>query len=264
MILRRRFTGLVIALVVCVAAASLASRKNEVTLLLVPREDRAKRIGMDIAGSQRLLLMSYAVGVDGSVSLHGWTGTEWVNVTVKKFREGAFFRTGPDSALIVEKAGVPVPDSLVPPEAWCGAVYKITTTEERPLIHLAGQYFDFKYKEWQAFAENYNLPLEAINPEGLNVSWYHKRLNEHFKKGIMVGSNDLRYWVAVRHPEAAVAEEPVAVPAEEAEETPAMELPDDPDTNPLTNAAPEAVVLGADTAQEAVVEEEPETVPANN
>jgi hypothetical protein len=234
-----------------------ASRKNEVTLVMVPREDGARKIGMDVSNRFPTLFLTYKVGANGLVSLHGWTGHEWVNVSLDDFREGAFFRTGPDSALIVEEDGVAVPESLVPPEKWCSSVYKITTTGTRPLLHLVGQYFDFKYKDWEWFSENYKLPVDAINPEGLNVSWYNKRLSDHFSSTPVKGINDLQYWVAVRYPEATVAgempaEEPVSDDA--AKEKPAMEIPDDPVPTVLTNEVPAAVVLGADTADEAVVD----------
>ena len=133
-------------------------------------------MGKDIANRFPSLLVSYKLGANGTVSLHGWTGSEWVNISVADFQKGAFFRTGPDSSLIIEKAGAPVTGALTPPEEWCSAVYKITTTDVRPMLHLAGQYYDFKYKDWQWFAESHDLTVDAINPEGLNVAWYHKRL----------------------------------------------------------------------------------------
>jgi hypothetical protein len=255
---RKRVLGLM-AIVVCLAAFSFASRKDEVTLVMVPREDGVVRVGMDIANRFPTLLMSYKTGANGAVSLHGWTGTEWVGVSLDDYQAGAFFRTGPDSALVVEKAGSPVPDSLVPPEAWCNAVYKITTTDLRPMLHLTGQYYDLKYKDWEWFSENYKLSMEAINPEGLNVAWYNKRLNENLKRAGATAGNDLQYWVALRHPVEVVVEEPPAETEGETdpEEQPEMETPEDPEVNPLTNAVPAAVVLGAGNAEEAGIADEP-------
>jgi hypothetical protein len=247
---KKHVVGLVV-LATCVAA-SFASRKDEVTLVMVPRDEVSMQIGKDISTLYPTLLISYQVGAKGAVSLHGWTGTEWVNVMPEKFREGSFFHTGPDSALIVEKSGVPVPEKLVPPEAWCGAVYKVATTDPRAMIHLVGQYFDFKYKVWSSFSKNHGLPMEAINPDGLNVAWYHKPLRENLKNRSAVGSDDLQYWIAVRHPEPVRQEEPAAEQAPEAEESepqPEMETPSDPVVNPFENTAPEAVVLGPGEAE---------------
>ena len=232
-----------------------AARQDEVTLVLVPRDGAATRVGMDVANRYPTLLVSYKVA-GGTVSLHGWSGTEWVNISPRDFQTGNFFRTGPDSALLIENEGAPIPEALIPSESWCEAVYKITTTQTRPLLHLVGQYYDFKYKDWEWFAENYKTTIDAINPERLNVAWYHRQLGDHLKKSAAAG-DDLQYWVAIRHPRPMVpaVEEPATMletnVIEEVEQ-PEMELPEDPATfNPLTNEAPAAVVLGAGEAETA-------------
>ena len=236
------------------ALSAGANRHEEVTLVMVPREDSVVQVGMDIANHFPTLLISYKVGANGSVSLHGWNGTEWVNITTKDFLAGDFFRTGPDSALIVEDEGTMLPDTMLPPEEWCSAVYKITTTEIRALIHLVGQYYDFSFKDWQWFSTNYKMSLDAINPEGLNVAWYHKRLSDNMKSS-PVAADDLQYWMAVRHPEPVVPvmEEPVVetVDTNVVETVESMGATEETLANPLTNDVPAAVVMGADTAEEA-------------
>lgn len=254
-------TGFV-ALFFAVTLTSFASRKDEVTLLMIPREDGVVRVGMDIAKRYPTLLLSYKIEANGAVMLHGWSGKEWVSVSLKDFTEGNFFRNGPDSALIVETSGSSALDSLIPPEGWCSSVYKISTTEVRPLVHLVGQYYNFKHKDWTWFSENYQLPLDSINPEGLNVAWYHKRLNDNLKKRDPIVANDLQYWSVIRQPQPPLVIEEVeptnSTEVIEVEEHPEMETPEDPTLNPLTNAAPEAVVLGAGDAEEIteIVEEE--------
>lgn len=241
--------GLVAAFMM--ASIVSASRKDEITLVMVPHSDHVLRVGYDISSRYPTLLVRYKILPNG-VSLNGWNGKEWVHISLKDFHDGNFFRTGPDSALVIEEEGFSVPEEIIPPADWCDAAYKITTSQMRPLLHLVGQYYDFKYKDWQWFSENYKMSMEAINPEGLNVSWYHKRFGDHLKKS-PVAADDLQYWVAIRHPE------PVRVDAEiivetnalESAEQPEMEIPNDPSVNPLTNAAPAAVVLGAGDAQEA-------------
>ena len=58
------------ALAFGIAAASHASRLDEVTLVMVPREDSVVRVGRDIASRYPTLLISYQVS-GGAVSLHG-------------------------------------------------------------------------------------------------------------------------------------------------------------------------------------------------
>lgn len=249
----KRFVYTLFAILM-MAASVQASRKDEVTLIMVPRDDKAVQVGLDISTRFPTLLISYKISRAGELSLHGWTGKEWVNIRPDDFVSGGFFRAGPDSALIVKKenSGI-LPEKLVPPEAWCSAVYQIETTDIRPLLHLTGQYYDFKYKDWEWFSKNYNVSMEAINPEGLNVAWYHKRFQEHLSKKGAVGADDLQYWVAVRHPDSGVGMLSETNELDYAEQ-PAVDLPEDPDVveNPFTNDAPAAIIMGAATAEETV------------
>ncbi len=237
-----------VALLFCVVFSSLAGPKNEISLVMVPREDGVVRVGMDIASRYPTLLLSYKVDANGAVSLHGWTGSEWVNVTMDAFKTGNFFRTGPDSALIIEEDGMSIPENLLPSEKWCDSVYKITTTEIRPLLHLVGKYYDFKHKDWLWFSDSYHFPVDAINPDGLNIAWYHKRLGEHLQPKQRKVVDDLIYWVAVRQPAAGSK----SIQTETVEEFEPVEVEmQDLDDNPLTNDVPPAVVLGAGDAEEA-------------
>ncbi len=246
--MKNRTTRILLTLVLVASSAvfSSANRKDEVTLVMVPREDAVVQLGMDIANRYPTLLVSYLIGANETASLHGWSGTQWVNITLDDFRGGNFFRTGPDSVLIVEKDGVSVLDSMIPPPEWCMNVSRITTDEIRPLLHLVGQYYDFSFKEWSWFAKRYGLELDAINPEGLNVAWYNKRMNEHFKSEGPSGPNDLRFWESIRQ---AVPEEPVAL-AEEAPVDPGTNAVEEVSGNLLTNEVPSAVIMGAADASE--------------
>lgn len=242
--------------------SAYASRLDEVTLVLVPREDSVVRVGMDLANRYPTLLISYQVSGGGVVSLHGWTGTEWVNVTPEAFREGAFFHTAPTDAILVEKDGVPIPEMLVPSEVWCSSVHRISTINTRPLLHLIGQHYDFRYSDWKWFAANYKFSIEDINPEGLNITWYNKPLAEHLrKKNTVFGTSDLEYWSIVRQPMDDM--EPMVVlvddempVAEETDVTLDMEPSESLEgEDPLTNSISSAVILGAgDADAELVVE----------
>jgi hypothetical protein len=229
-------------LMLCSAVVSQAARKGELTLLMVPREEETLRVGMDIANRFDTLLIGYQLGANNSVSLHGWTGSEWVNITLDNFQKGDFFKKGPDSALVVTKAGTPVPRKMIPPADWCSNASMITTTELRPLLHLTGQYYNFSYKDWNWFAKRFNMEMEAINPDQLNVAWYHRRMSENLKPVGQQGASDLQYLATIRRPEAVTASEPAA---EEIE-------------NPLTNEAPAAVIMGVGDADEEL-STEPET-----
>lgn len=177
--------------------AEAKSRSKDVTLILVPREPAIMKFGLDMAARYPTMLLSYKTG-PGGVSLHGWTGKKWVNVGLKKFQDGAFFKEAPESALIVEKSGQRIPAALIPPQKWCSMVSKISTMQLRPVIHLVGLYYDFNYKEWSWFSRRYGLPLYAINPDGENIHWYHRRMDQYVKQGRMKKYDDMRYWETIR------------------------------------------------------------------
>jgi hypothetical protein len=147
----------------------------------------------------------------------------------------------------------------------------ITTTDLRPLLHLVGQHYDFSYSDWKWFAKRYSMDMDEINPDQLNVAWYHRRLSEHLTPRSDPGISDLQYWVSIRRPvtlvepsaaeavveETAVAPEKMAEPEETPEPEEAPELEEAMD-NPLTNDIPAAVIMGAADADEKLAEE-PET-----
>ena len=141
---------------ICSTIISAQTRTEEVTLVIVPREDPTVQLGLDIANRYPTLLISYLIAANGAVSLHGWTGTQWVNIKNEDFKAGTFFKTGPNSALIIENEGGAVSEDLIPSVDWCSDVSKITTTQVRPLIHLVGQYYNFSFKDWQWFSKRYN------------------------------------------------------------------------------------------------------------
>ncbi len=255
---RKSMAYFVAVLVMCSTVFSNAARKDEVTLVMVPREEAMVRLGVDIANKYPTLLISYKLGANGAVSLHGWTGSDWLNVSLEDFLGGNFFKKGPDSALIVEKAGVSAPGKMLPSPDWCASAFKITTTEMRPLLHLVGQYYDFSFDDWKWFSKRYTLDMDAINPEGLNVAWYHKRMSEHLKTRDEQGLSDLQYWVSIYQPVVLEPEAPGEKPMEEAVAVPPLE--EEVLGNPLTNDAPAAVIMGAADADEEHSEASTKTV----
>ena len=239
----------------------LPVRAEEITLLMVPRDDGPVRIGMDVGNRFPTILLNYMVLPDGSCSLHGWTGSEWVNVSAESFTKGSFFLVEPASALIVTQKDGAVPESLIPPEAWCPSVYRIKTDEVRPLLHLIGRHYDFQYKDWKWFSENYKLTMSQINPEELNLAWYHKRLGENLKDDVIDGSTDLDLLEVIRTAQPDLEEQAEPSP----QEPEVIGEPDEADTsagdqidgNPLDDPVlPAVIVSGGDGEEEPVPETE--------
>ena len=241
-----------------VASSAVATLKT--ALLMLPRENAACRIGMDVGNRYPTLLLTYKVLPNGAISLHGWSGAEWVNVTPAAFRDGEFFTTPPESAIIVAPDANAIPEGLIPSEAWCPSVYVISTLEPRPLLHLIGRHYGFKYNDWKWFSENYRLSLNDINPEGLNIAWYHRQLIENLRRKPGSGNSDLQYLDVIRTSQVDMEDVPAETPVERPIEsvTNAVDSVDSAeedagvssDENPLTNAVPQAVILAPGDAEE--------------
>jgi hypothetical protein len=197
-----------------------------------------QKFNIEVGERYPTLLVSYLVSSTGAISLHGWAGKRWVNISYDDYLTGNFFKKKPSSALIVEKAGSPIPKKLIPPVTWCSDVYKITTTQLRPLVHLMGQYFDFSYKDWSWFSKRSGFSMAAVNPEYLNVSWFRRTRTDHAKSSVSSAKEDGKFWVTVRQIEEPKEEEK---PPARVATTNTVEMLE----NPFTNDIPPAVVLGA-------------------
>lgn len=249
------------------AVTARATRKDEVTLLMVPRVESAVRLGLDLAARYPSLLISYRKLPSGKFSLHGWTGSQWVNVTEANYKTGTFFRTGPRSALLFESGKEPFPQGLLPSASWAPEVHRIQTVKTRPMLHLVGRYYDFVYEDWKWASRRYKLPIDAINPDGLNLSWYHKPLKEHLgseEQGVEY--NDLKFWKIVRKPapppevqpevETEIAA-PASPPKPEAPKATESSISAENDAEPVlldpfSGTVPAAEVYGAGSAEEVV------------
>jgi len=244
-------------ILLCVLMSSLPLRAQEITLLMVPRDDGPVRIGMDVGNRYPTILLSYQAMPNGSYSLHGWTGNEWVNVTLESFRKGTFFPHEPSSAMIIETKAVPLPEALLPPEEWCPAVYRIKTVETRPLLHLLGRHYDFKYRDWKWFADNYKMPMEQINPDDLNLAWYHKRLSDNLQRDPNQGRRDIQLLEVVREAKTDL-DAPEPLPAEDLDDEIIEAGPASGNEimeNPFTNPVPKAAIVTGDDAEEGPIPE---------
>lgn len=229
----------------CLSGSVFAVR-DEITLLMVPRSDEtAMKLGLDVANRHPATLLIGYLADRTTVSLHGWDGSQWVNITPQDFQAGAFFREGPTSALLVEAEGSPIVPALVPPESWCPKVGKIATVDPRPMIHLVGRYYEFDYNEWEWFAQRYSMTLEQINPEGLNVRWYHRRMSDNISVRKKVVADDLNYWMVLRK-----EMPPVVTPVE----VPVIEEPVEVETQSKEDATEEKVDSQSESQNEQAVD----------
>ena len=156
------------------------------------------------------------------------------------------------------KSNQPFPEGLIPCASWCDDVYKINSSELRPVIHLVGQALHFKYDDWKWFAKRYNTPITQLNPTESGIHWYNRRLGDVFKGKRISGHQDILLWEVVRVSEEelveSLASEEEALPiliSDEGDEidTPVVieeELPEEA-TNPLEQDQPLAEIVSPES-----------------
>jgi hypothetical protein len=274
-------------IVVVLSAISLSAQtlqKDDITMLVVPREKIPLQIAQDISRRYPVVIVSYQQ-VQGDLQLHAWNGDSWVGVSKEDYTSGTFFTTPPKHAIVLENERMRAPEILVPHSTWCASANRLTSTDPRVMIHLLGLHFDFPFRHWDQFAKRYGYELEEINPALDNVHWWdlrgdillEKRANRDF-------SANLDQWYVlepipapVTEPVIAEATEPmVATPAVPSEPEPGAtavdikaKAPEPGDIRPAPAAEPSAVLKPAPVMEPApmiktapVIETEKATKPA--
>ena len=171
----------VLSVLVLLGAVNLYAQEEEIipwreniTMLVVPRESQVIQVVQDISRRYPVLLVCYQ-STPAEPVLHAWNGESWVGVSTTDYTNGTFFTHRPRHTVIVEKEGRPAPELLIPDGTWCDSGNRLTSADTRVMIHLLGRHFDFPYRYWMQFSKRYNYALEDINPALINVLWWHYR-----------------------------------------------------------------------------------------
>ncbi|MBC8207037.1 MAG: hypothetical protein ISR85_00640 [Kiritimatiellales bacterium] len=265
------FKKALLTVLVLLGAISLYAQEEEIpwrqniTMLVVPREPLAIQVAQDISRRYPVLLVCYQ-STPAEPVLHAWNGKSWVPVATADYVNGTFFTHRPRHAVIVEAEGQPAPDILIPDGTWCESGNRLTSTDTRVMIHLLGRYFDFPYRYWMQFSKRYGYTLEEINPALINVFWWHYRADEAiaaFKARDFDLDMDKWFFLDITPPEPI---EPVVIKAEPETlppaETPAEEMIEEPTEIPA-EAIPmddevtvdETIIDVTETAPEVAIEE---------
>jgi hypothetical protein len=159
----------------CISLPANAFWQNDdITMLVVPREEIPLQIAQDISRRYPVLLVSYQV-TRGNLKLHAWNGDNWIFVPVEDYVSGTFFANRPKHAIVIKNENVQAPKVLIPSSLWCEDANTINSTDPRTLLHLLGRHFDFPFSHWNQFAKRYNYSIEQINPTLKNVHWWDLR-----------------------------------------------------------------------------------------
>jgi hypothetical protein len=261
----KKLVPLIVVLLSALAMPARAFWKQDITMLVVPREALPVQIAQDISRRYPVLLVCYQTTRSG-LRINAWNGDTWVYIPIEDYTNGTFFATRPGHAIVVEYDRTRAPRELTPNSIWCKSASRITSTDPRVLLHLLGTYFNFPLSHWEHFATRYNYTLEEINPGLLNVHWWNMSSSERAeKRAKSKASIDLDKWrylatipppaiapvvveeASKKIPEAEVpAVEPVKVIKATAPETPAEKVPalkPAPEAKPVPPAKPTPAII---------------------
>lgn len=177
----KKSVWLAVLLFVSSWSTQAAWRNDEITMLVMPREEIPLRIAQDISRRYPTLIISYHL-MQGKLKLNAWNGESWIPVPIKEYTAGTFFANRPTTAIVVESESFRLPSDLTPNGIWCESASLIASTKPRVLLHLLGLHFDFPFRHWKQFAERYGYAIEEINPTLQNVHWWNLRADQFLEK----------------------------------------------------------------------------------
>jgi hypothetical protein len=193
---RSMFISVMVILLGVCGLVSAAEESQPRTLMLIPAEEDVIKMAFDVGNTYPTILLCYKAMPNNSYALKAWNGEKWLTISGASYKEGAFLKAKPSSALVISPKGAKTPAALIPPESWCSTVYAITTTEMRPLLHLVGRHYDFSAKSWKQFAKTYGFDVRSINPGNIN----HRSPQENSAEAIQ-GAKDFQYLTTIREPD---------------------------------------------------------------
>jgi len=235
-----------------------ANPKNEITMLVVPRDAKTIQIAQDISRRYPVLIVSYQQTPE-QVKLYAWNGDGWVDIPVEDYTNGVFFANRPHHTIIVEAENTPAEDLLVPDGTWCDSGNRLLSTEPHVLIHLLGRYFDFPFRIWRQFSMRHNEPFEKINPAFINTYWWHHYGEDIFaKRSLRDPEADMDKWLYLDiTPPPPI--EPVVV-EEEPEPVPPAEIPAVKPVDLSANSPTKALAEAESSAKKDAAPETPDGV----
>jgi hypothetical protein len=172
-LMMRLLVGLVFGISMVLPASAMGSKSGGYTLLLVPAKYAPVQIGRDFVDRQRVLLMTYEVGVPANEPfLNAWSGSQWVRVPADAYASGTFALSSPGRTVVVGQPTEQVAKLIEMSAAWAPQVLNVESDGTAELVNAMGRFFNFSRREWEWYAARYQLKLEDLNYEVRHQSWY--------------------------------------------------------------------------------------------
>lgn len=164
------FAVVLLGLVPCVRAS--APPPNDLALLVVPERVNLVQAGFELNQLRSIALVTYRTRRQtGEVILHGWTGREWIPVSLQDYATGDFMLRDPVRIILVGDEAL-LPGELVEASNWGPLVLNVEATQTDEFFNAMGQLFEFSSREWRQVANRHNMQMEDVTPASVRMSWY--------------------------------------------------------------------------------------------
>ena len=120
-----------------------------------------------------MVLVSYEP--DGNANdpyLHVWNRNRWVPLSYADYQAGAFIKRQPSQTIVLGNDDRLTATLLNSAERWGPQTFSVPVTNARTIVNGLGQRFGFTIREWQWFADKYELELVEINKSEREEIWY--------------------------------------------------------------------------------------------
>ncbi len=142
------------------------------TLIVAPARYSVIQVAQDVLQRAPAVLVSYQGDAASSEPLlHAWNGREWVQMSMKDYREVSFLQRTPDQVVLIGGPDV-LPQSLVDASSWASRVERVSDLTTGALVNEFGRVLNWRDSEWQWFAKRYNLTLTDEAAPRRHTSWY--------------------------------------------------------------------------------------------
>lgn len=153
--------------------AGMGRSPERLTVLMVPARHSLVQLGRDLAGREKVLLMSYAPeSRPADPFLHAWNGDRWIRVESSDFADGSFLLNPAVRLLVVGPSNDLTAALIEQGVVWSPEVLHLESGNVTRLINAMGRLFSFSRLDWEWFAARYELDLEDLNQDVREQSWY--------------------------------------------------------------------------------------------
>ncbi|GEM_PF-590785 len=217
---------------------------HDLSLLVIPERLNMVQAGFELNQLRPLALVTYRTRrPTGEVILHGWTGQEWIPVSLSDYATGDFMVRNPVRIILVGDEAL-LPGELVEASNWGPLVLNVEATRTDEFFNAMGSLFDFSSREWRQIAQRHNMAIEDVTPEAARVSWYDQATAARQQPERRRAPTPERRTPPPTRPEPAPAPMPEIVPEPEPAPMPPVTEPDEqpaPTPAPPPRIAPEAI-----------------------